>query len=262
MRGEGIQIQPSPQRLQKILARADVGSRRHCESLIAAGRVRVNGRVARLGQKADPQRDRITLDGRPIAAPTPPFYVAVFKPRHVLSTNAAHPGDERPTLREMLPFSGHLYTIGRLDAASEGLLVFTNDGELTQQLTHPRYGHTRTYQLVVYGQPSAAKLAEWQAGVWLLEEGKDGRPRRIRTAPCVAQIQGRPGKQTTLRVVLREGRKRQLRRVARQLGHPVRRLRRTHIGRLSLGSLRPGEYRVLGEPDIAAMREMDPAFSP
>ena len=254
--------QSSPQRLQKILAQADIGSRRACETLIAEGRVRVNGRVAQLGQRADPQRDRITLDGRPIAAPASHFYVAVYKPRHVLSTNAAHPGDERPILREMLPFSGHLYTIGRLDAASEGLVVFTNDGALTQELTHPRFRHTKSYQLIVYGQPSAEKLVEWRAGVWLLEESHSGgRPRRVKSAPCSVEILGKPGKQTTLRVVLREGRKRQLRRIASQLGYPLRRLQRTHIGQLSLGSLRPGEYRVLGAPDIAAMRRPDPSLT-
>ena len=252
----------SPQRLQKILSQADIGSRRYCEQLIAAGRVRINGRVAQLGQRADPQRDRITLDGRPIAEPTPPFYVAVYKPKHVLTTNAAHPNDERPTMREMLPFSGHLYTIGRLDAESEGLVVFTNDGELTQKLTHPRFRHTKSYQIVVQGAPSAAVLAEWRNGVWLWEESrKGGRPRRVKSTPCAIQVLGRPGKQTTLRVVLREGRKRQLRRIAAQLGHPIRRLQRTHIGQLSLGSLRPNEYRVLGSPDVAAMQQPDPALT-
>lgn len=254
--------QSTPQRLQKILAQADIGSRRACEALIAAGRVRVNGRVAQLGQRADPQRDHITLDGRPIAAPAPLFYVAVHKPRHVLTTNAAHPHDERPILRELLPFSGHLYTVGRLDAASEGLVVFTNDGALTQKLTHPRFRHTKTYQLVVKGQPSPQTLEEWRNGVWLLEESRSGgRPRRVRSSPCSVQILGKPGKQTTLRVVLREGRKRQLRRIAAQLGHPIRRLQRTHIGQLSLGSLRPSEYRVLGAPDVAAMQRPDPALS-
>ena len=259
--------QPFHQRLQKILSRADLGSRRACEALIVAGRVRVNGQVAQLGQRADPKRDRITVDGRPIDAPASPFYVAVYKPRHVLSTNAAQAGDERPTLRGMLPFRGHLYAIGRLDAASEGLIIFTNDGALTQKITHPRYGHTKTYQITVYGRPSEATSKEWANGVWLLEERRQGgRLRRVKTAPCVVQFMGKDrtstarSQQSQLRVVLREGRKRQLRLVAAQLGHPIRRLRRTHIGQLSLGSLRPGEYRVLGQPDIEAMFRPDPAF--
>ncbi|MCY3935554.1 MAG: pseudouridine synthase [Chloroflexi bacterium] len=255
--------QPSPQRLQKILAQADVGSRRYCEKLIAAGRVRVNGRVAQLGQRADPQEDRITLDGRPIADPAALFYVAVNKAKHVLTTNAAHANDARPTLREMLPFAGHLYTIGRLDATSEGLVVFTNDGPLTQRLTHPRFRHTKTYQIVVNGAPSAEALVEWRNGVWLWEEGQPGkRGRRVKTAPCAVSVLGKPGKRTTLRVVMREGRKRQLRRVAAHLGHTIHRLQRTHIGRLSLGSLQANEYRVLGLPDVAAMQEADPALPP
>ena len=126
----------------------------------------------------------------------------------------------------------------------------------------PRFRHTKTYQLIVYGQPSAETLAEWRVGVWLFEENRSGgRPRRVKSAPCTVQLQGKPGKQTTLRVVLREGRKRQLRRIAAHLGHPVRHLRRTHIGQLSLASLRPGEYRVLGVPDIAAMRRPDPSLT-
>ena len=194
--------------------------------------------------------------------------MAVHKAKHTLTTNAAHPNDTRPILREMLPFDGHLYTIGRLDATSEGLVVFTNDGPLTQRLTHPRHRHTKSYLIVVNGAPSAEALAEWRNGVWLWEESRSSkqahpkqRGRHVKTAPCAVSMQGKPGKRTTLRVVMREGRKRQLRRVAAHLGHTIHHLQRTHIGRLSLGSLQPNQYRVLGQPDVAAMQEPDPALT-
>jgi len=130
-----------PERLQKILAQAGYGSRRACEDFIIAGRVRVNGQVASLGQKADPASDKITLDGKLIAAAEALTYVALYKPRNVLSTVEREKGDDRQTVLDLVDVPGHLYPVGRLDFESEGLVLMTNDGNLTNQLTHPRYGH-------------------------------------------------------------------------------------------------------------------------
>ncbi len=129
------------ERLQKILAQAGYGSRRACEDFITAGRVRVNGKLAELGQKADLAVDKITVDGRPISAAEQLTYIALYKPRNVLSTVEREPGDDRQTVRELVDIAEHVYPVGRLDYESEGLVLLTNDGELTNQLTHPRYGH-------------------------------------------------------------------------------------------------------------------------
>ncbi len=127
------------ERLQKLLAQAGYGSRRACEEFITAGRVRVNGQVAKLGQKADPTRDKITLDGKALPKAEKLTYIALYKPRNVLS--AAEGPDDRQTVRDLIPIEGHLYPVGRLDFDSEGLILMTNDGDLTNKLTHPRYGH-------------------------------------------------------------------------------------------------------------------------
>jgi 23S rRNA pseudouridine2605 synthase len=233
------------ERVQKLMAQANFGSRRACEELIRQGRVSVNGVVIELGAKADPKTDEIIVDGAKLTIPDQPgLYIALNKPMNVLSTNVRHRGDDRRTVREILPFDEHLFSIGRLDAESEGLMVFTNDGDLTNRLTHPRYGHTKTYRVEVYGIPTAETLQKWESGVFL-EEGK--------TAPCSVKILHIDKQNTALQVVMTEGKKRQIRRVASLLGHPVRRLIRTHIGKLELGKLRPGEWRKLDDRDIKAM---------
>ncbi|MGW8250781.1 MAG: pseudouridine synthase, partial [Anaerolineales bacterium] len=135
------------ERLQKILAKAGIGSRRACEELIAKGRVTVNGKVAQLGMKADPERDRILLDGRPVSLQTSNIYIALNKPRNVLST--VESDDPRSTVRDLVPIPERVYPVGRLDADSEGLILLTNDGELTNRLTHPRYGHEKEYRVLV-----------------------------------------------------------------------------------------------------------------
>jgi 16S rRNA U516 pseudouridylate synthase RsuA-like enzyme len=129
------------ERLQKILAQSGYGSRRACEDFISAGRVRVNGQIAHIGQKADAAIDKITVDGKPIAAAEALTYLALYKPRNVLSTVEHERGDDRQTVRDLIDVPEHVYPVGRLDFESEGLVLMTNDGELTNQLTHPRYGH-------------------------------------------------------------------------------------------------------------------------
>ncbi len=234
------------ERVQKILAQAGFGSRRACEDLIQAGRVTVNGEVIRLGRKADPDRDRIAVDGERVTVPASHVYIAVYKPRGVLS-DLGDPATatETPTVRDLVPLPGHLFPVGRLDLPSEGLILLTDDGALAHRLTHPRYAHEKEYHVLVEGHPSTETLGRWRAGVFL-----DGR----RTAPADVSILSVERDRTWLRVVLREGRKRQIRRVAAILGHPVRRLIRVRIAALELGTLKPGQYRRLTDAEVAALQ--------
>lgn len=240
------------ERLQKLLARANLGSRRASESIIAAGRVTVNGRVAKVGDKADPAIDRILVDGRPLfAAERPPsepyLYIALNKPRGVISSLEDELEEGRATVRDLIPIAAdtHIYPVGRLDKPSEGLVLMTNDGALAHRLTHPRYGHEKVYDVTVEGRISERTLEQWRRGVML-----DGRI----TAPAPIEVIERASDQTRLRVILREGRKRQIRRVAADLGHPVRRLVRERIGPLSLGDLQPGEWRHLTTAEVRELQ--------
>lgn len=234
------------ERLQKILARAGFGSRRHCEELIRQGRVAVNGRAATLGQKADPERDRIAVDGRPARTDRRFTYIALHKPQGVLSAERDDSG-RLTTVRDLVPLPGHLYPVGRLDLNSEGLILLTDDGELTNLLTHPRYEHTKEYRVDVEAHPEDETLKRWRRGIFL-----DGR----RTAPADVSILSRRKDHTWLRVVMREGRKRHIRRIAAKLGHPVRRLIRVRIGPVQLGDLRPGQWRPLTQGEIEQLRQL------
>ena len=147
-----------PERLQKILAQAGYGSRRACEDFITAGRVRVNGKLAELGQKADPGTDKITVDGKPIPAVETLTYIALNKPRMVLSTVEPERGDARQTVRDLVDIPQHVYPVGRLDFESEGLVLMTNDGELTNKLTHPKYGHECSW--IVHTGPSPIYISD------------------------------------------------------------------------------------------------------
>ncbi len=234
---------PMEERLQKIMAQAGLGSRRACEELIRQGRVQVDGQIATLGQKVDPARQRIVVDGQALVPSEPLVYVALHKPRGVLAVS--HDDRGRRTVCDLVPLPRRLYPVGRLDALSEGLILLTNDGRLANRLTHPRYAHEKEYHVRVQGEPSDATLEQWRRGVYL-----DGR----RTAPArVTRLRQEKGA-TWLRVVLREGRKRQIRRVALSLGHPVLRLIRQRIGPLRLGKLEPGQWRHLTNSEIKALR--------
>jgi len=236
---------PTQERLQKILAAAGHGSRRACEDLIRAGRVAVNGRVAQLGQKANPARDRITLDGKAVQVIKKHTYVALYKPVGVVST--AHDPKGRQTVVDMVPLKARLYPVGRLDMLSEGLILLTDDGDLALKLTHPRYEHPKEYNVRVSGHVSEKAITQWQEGV-LLEEGK--------TAPAKVSILRRKGKHTWLRVVLYEGRKREIRRVVELLGYSVQQLIRVRIGPIRLGQMKPGEWRHLKEREMAELRKI------
>ncbi|TVR21878.1 MAG: rRNA pseudouridine synthase [Anaerolineaceae bacterium] len=235
-------------RLQKLMSQAGIASRRACEKIIEQGRVSVNGKPATLGDKADPEKDEIYVDGERLRLDNVELvYYVVNKPTNVLSSPATAPGDERPTVREMIPYDGHLFTIGRLDAESEGLMVLTNDGDLTNRLAHPRYEHTKTYKATVYGEVKPETLEEWQNGLFIAPGDK--------TAPCFVKVLDSNSQTTTLRIVMIEGKKRQIRRIASLLGHPVKKLMRTHIGQLGVGTLRRGEWYLLSAEEVAFMSE-------
>jgi 23S rRNA pseudouridine2605 synthase len=235
----------SEERIQKILARAGYGSRRASEILIADGRVRVNGVVAALGAKADPGKDQITVDGQPIPQVVPAGkYIALYKPRFVLSDDVSD--DPRKTVFDLVPVQGHLFVVGRLDFESEGLMLLTDDGELANRLTHPRYGHEKEYRVLVAKRPDEDQLEVWRRGV-VLEDGH-------KTWPADVRIESVSGKGAWLRIVMREGRKRQIREICRQIGLPVVRIVRTRIGSLQLGGLKPGEWRELTPLEIRNLK--------
>jgi 23S rRNA pseudouridine2605 synthase len=232
------------ERIQKILARAGLGSRRACEDFITAGRVTVNGQVASLGEKADLEVDRILVDGQTLKTPGEYVYIAIYKPRGVLSTVSAP--DSRPTVRDLVDLPGRFYPVGRLDVDSEGLILLTNDGELANRLTHPRYGHEKEYRVLVAVRPDEEQLAAWRRGV-VLEDG-------YRTKPAIIQLESTSGKGAWLRVILREGRKRQIRETGSRLGLPVVKIIRVRIGSLELGSLKPREWRLLSASETEKLR--------
>ncbi len=234
----------SEERLQKILARAGYASRRASEELIIAGRVLVNGKVAELGSKADPQRDTIMVDNQPIAKQQAPVYIAVNKPQGILSE--VSPEEPRQTVRDLVPVPGHLFIVGRLDMESEGLILLTNDGDLANKLSHPRYGHEKEYSVLVGARPDSRQLDAWKHGV-VLEDG-------YRTAPAQVRIDSIAGKGAWLQVILREGRKRQIREMGKQTGLPVLRILRIRIGSLLLGDLKPGAWRELHPDEIRALK--------
>jgi 23S rRNA pseudouridine2605 synthase len=230
------------ERLQKVLARAGVSSRRKAEELIVAGRVAVNGRVVReLGAKVDAERDSVALDGRPLGREGPEHWL-LHKPVGVITTVEDPWG--RPTARSLVPTAARVYPVGRLDADSSGLLLFTNDGELAHRLTHPRHGHEKEYRVRVAGRPTAETLRRLRRGVVL-----DGRV----TAPSELRLLEPTADGTWLAVVLREGRKRQIRRMLDGVGHPVLELIRLRMGPIALGDLAPGQARRLTPAEVHAL---------
>jgi 23S rRNA pseudouridine2605 synthase len=232
--------QGTGQRLQKVLSRAGFGSRRACEELIAAGRVTVNGRTAHLGRRVEAEVDAVAVDGIPVSVRAGLVYYLLNKPRGVVTT--ARDPQGRRTVVELVPLEPRVFPVGRLDADSEGLLLVTNDGELTHRLTHPSFGVEKQYLAEVEGTPSPAAVRRLREGVDL----EDGR-----TAPAkVAAVSP-----SALRITIHEGRNRQVRRMCAAVGHPVTRLVRTRIGPLAERSLRPGEWRPLTLAEVRALNE-------
>jgi pseudouridine synthase len=233
---------PQQERLQRTLARAGFGSRRSAEQLIAEGRVRINGRVAELGNRVDPRRDRVTVDEVPIPADPDLRYFALNKPAGVTTTLSDRHAKE--TLVSLLPPGPRVIPVGRLDRESEGLLLLTNDGDLAHRLQHPRFGVEREYLVEVDGQISKAAVARLTRGVRL----DDGLARAVR-AGGVRRVRGR----SALAVVMAEGRKREVRRMLDAVGFPVRRLVRVRIGPVRMGDLRPGKTRPLSVDEITGL---------
>jgi 23S rRNA pseudouridine2605 synthase len=241
----------TPERLQKVLARAGYGSRRVCDELVADGRVTVNGEVAHPGQRVDPGTDGIAVDGVPVAARPDLVYYLLNKPAGYVSTASDPEG--RPTVVELVPREPRVFSVGRLDADTEGLIILTNDGELTQLLTHPRHGVPKTYLAEVDGVPTAGALRTLRRGV-ALDDGT--------TAPARAAVVAQRDGGAALELTIHEGRKRQVRRMCGAVGHPVRRLVRTRIGPLGDRSLGPGEWRALTVGEVRALYEAGVANPP
>jgi 23S rRNA pseudouridine2605 synthase len=231
------------ERIQKLLAQAGYGSRRACEAYLTERRVTVNGKVVELGAKADPLRDVIKVDGKRVHFESRKIYIALNKPLDVVTTNADEFG--RQTVRDLIPIEGHLFPVGRLDADSEGLVLLTNDGNLANALTHPRYEHEKEYRVLVEGEPSASTLNSWRRGVLL--EGQ-------MTAPARVDVIDAGRGQTWLRVIMHEGRKRQIREVAGMLGHRVKYLQRVRIGPIRLTNLKVGEWRHLSASEVKLLQ--------
>ncbi|NIM02277.1 MAG: pseudouridine synthase [Acidobacteria bacterium] len=233
------------ERINKVLARAGVASRRGADTLIEEGRVTVNGEIVReLGVKIDPARDAVKVDGRRIhLTADAKLYLMLHKPDGVVTTLDDPEG--RTTVRDLLRgVRGRVFPVGRLDYHSEGLLFFTNDGEWANELMHPQRKVAKVYRVKVRGTPSRATLARLSAGIRL-----DGR----RTAPARFRLSG-SGTNAWLDVTLYEGRKNQVRRMLRSVGHPVSRLRRLSIGGVELGELPPGRWRPLTGAELKRLR--------
>jgi 23S rRNA pseudouridine2605 synthase len=232
------------ERLNKLLAHAGVGSRRYCETLIGSGRVAVDGQTIReLGTKVDPQKQRVTVDGEPVRVERPVYWL-VNKPRGCLCTNRDPAG--RPLAIDLVPqVNQRVYTVGRLDEDSEGLLLLTNDGDLANRLMHPRFGVEKTYQVQVAGVPTAEDLQQLLKGVWL--SAGHVRAKHVKR-------EKKQGDSTWLRIVLDEGKNREIRRMLARLGHKVLRLRRIALGPLRLGTLPSGKARRLMQPELMALR--------
>jgi 23S rRNA pseudouridine2605 synthase len=239
------------ERLQKLIARAGLASRRGAETLIADGRVRVNGRLAAIGDSADPERDLVEVDGRPLPAAPAPIHLAVHKPRGFLSSARNERG--RRSVVTLVDSGGQrLWPAGRLDVESEGLMILTNDGDWANRVLHPRYGNEREYAALVDPPPSSAALARLRSGI-TLEDG----PARLLSArhalPPREVARSRAERGEWLRIRIGEGRKREVRRLFEAVGSDVERLVRVRIGPLTLAGLREGEWRRLRPREVAAL---------
>jgi 23S rRNA pseudouridine2605 synthase len=238
---------PPPERLQKVLARGGFGSRRTCELLIESGRVTVNGEVAVLGRRVDVERDKVAVDDILVSTRAGLVYYLLNKPSGVVTT--ARDPQGRPTVIDLLPLEPRVFPVGRLDADTEGLLVLTNDGDLTHHLTHPSFGVEKEYLAQVEGRPSPAALRRLREGVEL----DDGVTAPARAALVPPQ---------TIKLSIHEGRNRQVRRMCAAVGHPVVRLVRTRVGPIAERRLKPGEWRPLTQAEVRALAQAAAAPGP
>ena len=240
-------VEGDGERLQKTLARLGFGSRRVCENLIADGLVTVNGEVAQLGRRVDVDNDVLEVDGIPVGIRPGLVYYLLHKPAGVVTTAAdTH---DRPTVIEMVPDEPRVFPVGRLDLETEGLLLLTNDGELTQRLTHPSFGVDKEYLAHVEGEPHAGAVGKLRKGVEL-EDGL--------TAPAKVAVLDK----SLLRITIHEGRNRQIRRMCEAVGFPVLRLVRTRIGPLRDTALKAGEWRELTPEEVLDLSKTAGAARP
>jgi 23S rRNA pseudouridine2605 synthase len=234
-------------RLNKLLSQTGIASRRAADELILQGRVSINGQVvAALGTKADPERDEIKVDGRRLKPAPVRRYVLLNKPRNVVSTRSDP--QRRTTVIDLLAragIGGYFYPVGRLDFDSEGLIILTNDGELAERVTHPRYELDRTYEALVEGVPDDRDLDRLRRGI--LIEGKRTLPAKVR---LLRVVRTRTGSRALLEIAIREGRHRQVRKMCDAIAHPVERLVRTRIGPVTSKGLGPGEVRDLTSAEL------------
>lgn len=233
-------------RLNKYIAQSGIASRREADRLISEGKVRVNGQVIlTLGHKIEADTDRVMVGQQAIHPVASPVYMVLNKPPGLIVTRKDP--HNRPTVMQLLPakLSG-LFPVGRLDFNSEGLLLLTNDGDLANRLLHPRYGIKKLYRVKVLGSPDAKSLEALRRGVYL-----DGK----KTAPAKIVLKSRGSRHSWLQVEIQEGRKRELRRMFMSIGHPVSILKRLRFAGLTLGSLKPGEWRYLTQEEIRELRE-------
>ncbi len=225
-------------RLQKVLAQAGIGSRRVCEDLIERRRVRVNGEVAVLGRRVDPETDVVEVNGAQIGVKAGLVHYLLNKPTGTITTASDTHG--RPTVTEIVPAEPRVFPVGRLDADSEGLLILTNDGDLTHRLTHPSFGVDKEYLVSVEGEPHRGAIRRLREGVEL----DDGITMPAKVALLDANL---------LRITIHEGRNRQIRRMCESVGFPVVRLVRTRIGTLTDRTLAPGAWRPLEQDEVRAL---------
>jgi pseudouridine synthase len=245
-----VKEEPNTEKLHKVMARAGLGSRRACEEMVAAGRVRVDGVVATVADRVGPQA-RITVDGRPLGGAPRLVHVALHKPPGYITTWRDPQG--RPTVRDLVADVGlRLFPVGRLDGDAEGLLILTNDGPLAHALTHPSFGVPRVYEVTVRGVPSERALHALRSGV-PLEDGM--------TAPAEVALLRSAADSAVIRMEMHEGRNRQIKRMCEWTGHRVLRLKRVRVGPLTLGRLPLGRWRLLTEAEVERLRRAAGMFT-
>ncbi|MBE9521344.1 MAG: rRNA pseudouridine synthase [Proteobacteria bacterium] len=229
------------ERLQKILAKAGIASRRKAEELIRQGKVKVDGRVVtEMGIQVDPEHQRIEFNGKPVTVEEKKVYVLLHKPAGYVST--VHDPQGRPIVTELIKgIQERIFPVGRLDLDTEGALLLTNDGELAQKILHPSHEVNKTYRATVKGKPSKKKVEMLRRGIDI-----DGR----KTWPALVKLLSAGSRETTLQITIHEGRKRQVRKMCEAVGHPVLKLKRIAYGKLKLGNLAPGKFRFLSKKDL------------
>lgn len=244
------------ERIQKLLANAGVDSRRNIEQMVLDGRISVNGRIVRdLPILVDPEKDRVEVDGDRIRlrdrVSHERTYILMNKPRGVYSTNVAQ-GEQTRAIDLLPPGSPRVYPVGRLDADSKGLLLLTNDGDLTNRLTHPKFGVAKTYRAIVDGSIDPRELEQLQKGIWLAD--REGRG--FKTGRSNIRIIKRMREKSVLEITIREGRNRQVRRMLASVGHKVKDLTRIRMGPLTLEGLNPGQYRLLTPREVKELQKL------